>query len=68
MSRYCGPVSTAPILEAAVNWRNRALLRDGSMAFSLDAGVDTAALAKAIDRVIDIYKPLLTAVKEPTPT
>lgn len=31
MSRYCGEINTTPILDAAVNWRDRALLNDGSV-------------------------------------
>ncbi|ARV17031.1 5-methylcytosine-specific restriction enzyme B [Curvibacter sp. AEP1-3] len=31
MSRYCGDVNTFPILEAATQWRDRALVEDGSV-------------------------------------
>src|SRR4051812_22894966 len=36
MSRYCGEVDTAPILDAAVEWKKRCVLADGSI-FGTDA-------------------------------
>lgn len=31
MSRFCGEIDTAPILEAAAVWRDKCLIQDGSV-------------------------------------